>query len=93
MVLTTSLSQSWKVLDSKEQKLVPLVVTLKLYMEFSKGQFSVHCFSISISISIFFDIIECDIAGYADDNTSCNFDFSLCNVISNLEKSNSLLTY
>ena len=42
---------------------------------------------------IFFDIIECDIAGYADDNTSCNFDFSLCNVISNLQKSNSLLTY
>ena len=42
---------------------------------------------------IFFDIIECgDIASYADDNTSYNFDFSLDNVIINLEKStNSLL--
>ena len=41
---------------------------------------------------IFFDIIECDIASYAGDNTPYNFDFSLYNVISNLEKStNSLL--
>ena len=41
---------------------------------------------------IFFDIIECDIASYADDNTPYNFDFSLDNVISNLEKfTNSLL--
>ena len=36
---------------------------------------------------IFFDIIECGIASYADDNTPYNFDFSLDNVISNLEKS------
>ena len=43
---------------------------------------------------IFFDIIECDIASYADDNTPYNFDFSLDNVISNLEKStNSLLKW
>ena len=43
---------------------------------------------------IFFDIIECDIASYADDNTPYNFDFSLDNVISNLEKStNSLLNW
>ena len=43
---------------------------------------------------IFFDIIECDIASYADDNTQYNFDFSLDNVISNLEKStNSLLNW
>ena len=34
---------------------------------------------------IFFDIIECDIASYADGNTPYNFDFSLDNVISNLE--------
>ena len=41
---------------------------------------------------IFFDIIECDIASYADDNTPYNFDFNLDDVISNLEKStNSLL--
>ena len=32
---------------------------------------------------IFFDIIECDIASYADDNTPYNFDFNLINVISN----------
>ena len=36
---------------------------------------------------IFFDIIECDIASYVDDNTPYNFDFNLDNVISNLEKS------
>ena len=43
MDLTTSLSESWRVffpIDSKEQKLImPLVFTLKLYMEFHKGQF------------------------------------------------------
>ena len=32
---------------------------------------------------IFFDIIECDIASYADDNTPYNFDFNLISVISN----------
>ena len=43
---------------------------------------------------IFFDIIECDIVTYANDNTPYNFDFSLDNVISNLEKStNSLLNW
>ena len=43
---------------------------------------------------IFLDIIACDIASYADDNISYNFDFSLDNVISNLEKStNSLLNW
>ena len=41
---------------------------------------------------IFFDITECDIPSYADDNTPYNFDFNLDNVISNLEKfTNSLL--
>ena len=34
----------------------------------------------------FFNIIECDNASYVDDNTLCNFDFNLDNVISNLEK-------
>ena len=43
---------------------------------------------------IFFDTIECDIASYADDNTPYGFDFSLDNIISNLEKStNSLLNW
>ena len=42
----------------------------------------------------FFDIIECDIASYADDNTPYNFDFNLDNIISGLEKpSNSLLNW
>ena len=50
-------------------------------------------FNIYIS-DIFFDINECDIASYADDNTPYNFDFNLDNVISNLEKStNSLLNW
>ena len=40
---------------------------------------------------IFFNIIECDIVNYANDNTPYNFDFSLDNVISNLEKSNNSL--
>ena len=43
---------------------------------------------------IFFNIIESDIASYADDNTLHNFDFSLNNVRSNLDKStNSLLNW
>ena len=42
--------------------------------------------------NIVFDIVECGIAIYADNNTPYNFDFSLDNVISNYEKStNSLL--
>ena len=50
-------------------------------------------FNIYIS-DIFFDIIECDIASYADDNTQYNVDFSLDNAICNLEKStNSLLNW
>ena len=40
---------------------------------------------------IFFDIIECEIASYAGDNTPYNFDFNLDNVISNLEKSTNSL--
>ena len=41
---------------------------------------------------IFFDVIECDVASSADDNTPYNFDFNIYNAISNLEKStNSLL--
>ena len=44
--------------------------------------------------NIFSEIIEWDMASYADDNTPYNFDFSLDNVISNLEKStNSLLNW
>ena len=43
---------------------------------------------------IAFEIIECDIASYVDDNTPYNSDFNLDNVISNSEKStNSLLNW
>ena len=48
----------------------------------------------NIYICDIFDIIECDIASYADNNTPYNFDFNLDNAISNLEKStNSLLNW
>ena len=40
---------------------------------------------------IFFDIVECNTARYADDNSSYNFYFSLGNVIRNLEKSSNFL--
>ena len=40
---------------------------------------------------IFFDIIECDIASYPEDNTPYNFGFNLDNVIRNLEKSTNFL--
>ena len=33
----------------------------------------------------FFDIIECDVANYGDDNAPYNFDFNVDNVISNLK--------
>ena len=50
-------------------------------------------FSIYIC-DVFFDIIECDIASYADYNTPYNFDFNLENIISNLEKfTNPLLNW
>ena len=43
---------------------------------------------------MFFDIIEYDIASYADDDTPYNFDFNLDNVICNLKKStNSVLIW
>ena len=51
-------------------------------------------FNIYIRDIFFFDIIECDIVSYALDNAPYNFDFSLDNVISNLEKStNPLLNW
>ena len=40
---------------------------------------------------IFLDIIECDIAIYADINAPYNFDFNVDNVISNLEKPTNFL--
>ena len=43
---------------------------------------------------ILFDITKSDIASYTDDKTPYNFDFSLDNIISNLEKpANSLLNW
>ena len=67
------------------------VVTLKLYMEFH--MVDILLFNIYIC-DIFFDIIDCDIASYGDDNAPCNFDFNLDNVLSNLEKStNSLFNW
>ena len=62
------------------------------YIGFHKGQFWVPFFFNTYIYDMFFYIIECDIASYADDNTPYNFDFNLNNVISNLGKStNSLL--
>ena len=98
MVLTTSLSESWRIffpIDSKEQKIN------NAFSRYSKIIYGVPQGSILSPLlfntyigGIFFEKIECDIASYADDNTPYNFDFSLDNVISNLEKStDSLLNW
>ena len=72
---------------------MPSVVTLKLHYVTVVTTLGPLLFNIYIC-DIFFDIIERYIASYVDDNTSYNFDFSLGNVISNLEKStNSLLNW
>ena len=92
MVLTTSLSESWRVFFPIDSNV------FSRYSEIRHGvpQGSILgplLFNIYIC-DIFFDKIECDIASYADDNTPYNFGFNLDNVISNLEKStNSLLNW
>ena len=97
MVWTTSLSESWNFLSNRQQR-TKINNAFSCYSEIIHGvpQGSILgplLFNIYIC-DIFFDIIECDIASYADDNTPYNFDFNLDNVISNLEKStNSLLNW
>ena len=97
MVLTTSLSESWSFLSNTKQR-TKITNAFSRYFETIYGVpqksilgsllFNIHTWD------IFFDIIECDIASYADDNTPYNFYFNLDNVISNLEKStNSLLNW
>ena len=64
---------------------MPLLDTLKLYIEFRKGKYV---------YDIFFDITECDMASYVDNNKPYNFDFNLDTVVSILEKcTNSLLNW
>ena len=93
MVLTTSLSELWRVFFSSRQQRTNINNAFSRYSEIiyrvPQG---------SILGPLFFNVYICDIASYiasyADDNTPYNFDFSLDNVIGNLEKStNSLLNW
>ena len=94
----SSLSESWRVffpIDRKEQKINN---AFNCYSEIiygvSQGSVLGHLLFNIFNCDIFFDIIECDIAIYADDNTPYNFGFNIDNVIRNLEKStNSLLNW
>ena len=97
MVLTTSLSESWSFLSNTKQR-TKITNAFSRYFETIYGVpqksilgsllFNIHTWD------IFFDIIECDIASYADDNTPYNFDFNLGHAASSLEKStNSLLNW
>ena len=57
-------------IENKEQRLMIIIVLgLKYYFAFHKGQFLVHSFLIfSLWIS-FFEVKDIDIASYADDST------------------------
>ena len=83
--------QSLKIMESflsKKQERIKINNDFRRYSEiiFGVPQGSILGplpFSIYI-YDIFFDIIECDIASYADDNTPHNFYSNLDNVIRNL---------
>ena len=96
MVLTTSLSESWRAFLSNRQQITKINTAFRCYSEIIYGVpqesiLGLLLFNIYIC-DIFFEIIKCDIAYDVDDNAPYNIDFSLGNVICNLEKStNSLL--
>ena len=96
MVLTTSLSESWRAFLSNRQQRTKINTAFCCYSEIIYGVpqesiLGLLLFNIYVC-DMFFEIIKCDIAYDVDDNTPYNVDFSLGNVIRNLEKStNSLL--
>ena len=97
MVVTTSLRIMESFFSNRQQR-TKISNAFSRYSELIYGvpQRSILCpllFNIYIC-DIFFGIIECDIASYADDNAPYRFDFNLDNVTSNLKKStNSLLNW
>ena len=98
MVLTTSLSESWRVFERTK-----INNGFSRYSEIIYGVPEGSILGLLLSniyiCDIFFDIARSDISSYGDDNTPYNFDFNLDNVISDLEKSllkdftNSLLNW
>ena len=97
MVLTTSLSKSWRVLfqtDTKEQKLIMyLVIPLNYIRSSTRVNFGPFIFQYLYLWHIFWHNRKW-YWGYGNDNKPCQFNLSLDNVIINLLKStNSLLNW
>ena len=73
--------------ENKEHRLMIIIVLgLKYYLAFYKGQSLVHFFLIFSWWTSFFVVKDIDIASYADDSTPFIVENNIDNVIASLEQ-------